>query len=72
VKLATNNALWQRQQADMDINCGPIAEGDSSVDAMGEQIFQAILRIASGEKTKSELHGYGQNEFVPWQLGAIT
>ncbi|HEX7889935.1 MAG TPA: altronate dehydratase family protein [Ramlibacter sp.] len=72
VKLATNNALWQRQQADMDINCGPIAEGELSVDDMGEQIFQSILRIASGEKTKSELHGYGQNEFVPWQLGAIT
>ena len=72
MKLATNNALWKRQQADMDINCGPIAEGDVSVDAMGEQIFRQILRIASGEKTKSELHGYGQNEFVPWQLGAIT
>jgi altronate hydrolase len=72
MKLATNNALWQRQQADMDINCGPIAEGEISVDAMGEQIFQALLRVASGEKTKSELHGYGQNEFVPWQLGAVT
>jgi altronate hydrolase len=72
MKLATNNALWQRQQADIDLNCGAIAEGEVSVDAMGEQIFQALLRIASGEKTKSELHGYGQNEFVPWQLGAIT
>ena len=39
---------------------------------MGEQIFQALQRIASGEKTQSELHGYGQNEFAPWQLGAIT
>jgi altronate hydrolase len=72
IKLATNNALWQRQAADMDINCGGIAEGEMSVDAMGEQIFRAILRIASGEKTKSEVHGYGQNEFVPWQLGAVT
>ena len=72
MKLATNHALWQRQQADMDIDCGGIAEGEVSVDAMGEQIFRQILRIASGEKTKSELHGYGQNEFVPWQLGAIT
>jgi altronate hydrolase len=72
VKLATNNALWERQQADIDINCGAIAEGEVSVDAMGEEIFQQILRVASGEKTKSELHGYGQNEFVPWQLGAIT
>jgi len=72
MKLATNNALWQRQQADMDINCGPIADGEVSIDAMGEQIFRQILRIASGEKTRSEMHGYGQNEFVPWQLGAIT
>jgi altronate hydrolase len=72
LKLATNNALWQRQRADMDINCGPIADGAESVDAMGEQIFQAVLRVASGERTRSELHGYGQNEFVPWQLGAIT
>ncbi|MGZ5181781.1 MAG: UxaA family hydrolase [Ramlibacter sp.] len=72
IKLATNNALWQRQRADMDINCGPIADGEVSVDAMGEQIFQAILRVASGERTTSEVHGYGQNEFVPWQLGAVT
>ncbi|MBA2964395.1 MULTISPECIES: UxaA family hydrolase [Ramlibacter] len=72
LKLATNNALWQRQQADMDINCGPIADGAVGIDAMGEQIFRHILRVASGERTKSELHGYGQNEFVPWQLGAIT
>ncbi|HSV80609.1 MAG TPA: altronate dehydratase family protein [Ramlibacter sp.] len=72
LKLATNSALWQRQAADMDLNCGGIADGEVSVDAMGEQIFQAILRVASGEPTKSELHGYGQNEFVPWQLGAVT
>lgn len=72
LKIATNNQLWIRQQADMDINCGTIAEGEESVESMGEAIFQLILRIASGEKTKSELFGYGQNEFVPWQLGAIT
>ena len=56
----------------LQLNCGAIAEGEISIDAMGEQIFQAILRVASGEKTKCELHGYGQNEFVPWQLGAVT
>lgn len=72
MKLATNTALWRRQASDIDINCGGIADGDMTVEAMGEQIFQMILRIASGEKTKSELHGYGQNEFVPWPLGAIT
>ncbi|WP_026435832.1 UxaA family hydrolase [Acidovorax sp. JHL-9] len=72
MKLATNSALWRRQASDIDINCGNIADGDVTVDAMGEQIFQSILRVASGEKTKSELHGYGQNEFVPWSLGAVT
>jgi altronate hydrolase len=39
---------------------------------MGEEIFQLMLATASGQKSKSELHGYGHNEFVPWQLGAIT
>jgi altronate hydrolase len=39
---------------------------------MGEQIFEALLRMASGERSKSEIHGYGQNEFVPWQIGAVT
>jgi len=72
LKLATNSTLWQRQVEDMDLNCGGIADGESSVDEMGEQIFRTILRVASGERTKSELHGYGQNEFVPWQLSAIT
>jgi altronate hydrolase len=72
LKLATNTALWQRQLADMDLNCGGIVDGDLSIEEAGEQIFQAILRVASGERTKSELHGYGQNEFVPWQLGAVT
>lgn len=72
MKLATNSALWRRQASDIDINCGNIADGVVTVDAMGEQIFQSILRVASGEKTKSELHGYGQNEFVPWSLGAVT
>jgi altronate hydrolase len=72
LKLATNSLLWQRQAADIDINCGGIVDGECTVDQMGEQIFQALLRMASGEHSKSEIHGYGQNEFVPWQLGAVT
>ncbi|WNC92664.1 altronate dehydratase family protein [Paraburkholderia sp. FT54] len=71
IKLGTNNALWARQQADVDINCGPILDGESSIDEMGEQIFRTMLATASGTRTKSELHGYGQSEFVPWQLGAV-
>src|ERR1700693_545914 len=71
LKLATNTTLWERQEEDIDINCGEIVDGTSSVEAMGERFFQMILDTASGTKSKSELHGYGQNEFVPWYLGAV-
>jgi altronate hydrolase len=70
LKLATNSALWQRQEEDMDINCGGILDGETSIAEMGQRIFELMLETASGRKTKSELHGYGQNEFVPWQIGA--
>jgi altronate hydrolase len=71
LKLSTNNALWQRQSDDIDINCGDIIEGTETVDQAGERIFRLMLATASGQRSKSELHGYGQNEFVPWQLGAV-
>ncbi len=71
LKLATNNALWAKQQEDMDINCGTVIDGSETVEQLGERIFQEMLAAASGGKTKSELHGYGQNEFVPWALGAV-
>ncbi|WP_425258536.1 UxaA family hydrolase [Rubrivivax sp. RP6-9] len=71
LKLSTNTALWRRQEDDIDIDCGPIVDGLSTVDAMGERIFRLMLETASGRQTKSERHGYGQNEFVPWQLGAV-
>jgi altronate hydrolase len=71
LKLATNSALWQRQSADIDINCGDVVDGGSTVQATGEEIFQRIVSCASGASSKSELYGYGQNEFVPWQVGAV-
>lgn len=71
LKLATNTALWQRQEEDMDLNCGEIIDAGVSIDEMGERIFRLMLDAASGRKTKSELHGYGENEFLPWQLGAV-
>ncbi|MEO8279573.1 MAG: altronate dehydratase family protein [Ideonella sp.] len=71
LKLSTNTALWTKQQDDMDIDCGTIIDGHESVDQVGSRIFQLMLDTASGRATKSELHGYGQNEFVPWQLGAV-
>uniref|UniRef100_UPI003F490EA9 UxaA family hydrolase n=1 Tax=Cupriavidus yeoncheonensis TaxID=1462994 RepID=UPI003F490EA9 len=72
LKLGTNTALWQRQQEDIDINCGTVIDGSQTIDALGGEIFRLMLAAASGQRSKSELHGYGQNEFVPWQLGAIT
>jgi altronate hydrolase len=71
LKLATNTALWQRQEDDMDINCGGVVDGSETVQQAGERIFQMMIAAASGQHTKSEQHGYGQNEFVPWQLGAV-
>jgi altronate hydrolase len=71
LKLSTNTALWLKQQEDMDIDCGTVIEGLETVDQVGERIFRLMLDTASGRATKSELHGYGQNEFVPWQLGAV-
>ena len=71
LKLATNTALWNRQEEDIDINCGEIVDGAATVEQMGERFFRLILETASGTRTKSEMHGYGQNEFVPWYLGAV-
>ncbi|MDZ4360372.1 MAG: UxaA family hydrolase, partial [Variovorax sp.] len=56
---------------DMDINCGEIVDGTASIQEMGQRIFELVLATASGAQSKSEQHGYGQNEFVPWALGAV-
>ena len=71
LKLSTNTALWRQQEEDIDLDCGTIIDGLESVDDCGERIFRLMLETASGRLTKSERHGYGQNEFVPWQLGAV-
>ena len=41
------------------------------VEAKGREIFDQVLRVASGAHTKSEDLGYGDQEFVPWQIGAV-
>ena len=71
LKLSTNSNLWRKQEDDMDINCGEIIDGSCSVADMGQRIFDLVLATASGHASKSERHGYGQNEFVPWQVGAV-
>ncbi len=69
LKLATNTALWSRQEEDMDINCGVVVDGKASVQEVGQQIFELILKTASGQPSKSEIFGYGDDEFAPWVLG---
>jgi len=70
VKLATNSQVYASMIDDMDINCGDILDG-TPVAQKGEEIFKKVLAVASGEKTKSEDLGYGDAEFVPWQIGAV-
>jgi altronate hydrolase len=70
IKLATNTRLFERQGDDMDINCGTIVDGSETVEQCCERIFDLILRTASGEKTKSEAMGFGDDEFAPWVIGA--
>jgi altronate hydrolase len=72
VKLASNSPMFNKLKGDMDINCGAILDGEVDVPQMGQRIFEAILRHASGEKTKSEALGLGDNEFVPWHLGIVS
>ncbi len=70
IKLATNNQVFASMIDDMDINCGDILDGVSMAQK-GEEIFNRVLATASGERTKSEGLGYGELEFVPWQIGAV-
>ena len=70
IKLATNSDLYARMTEDMDINCGDVLDGVPLVQK-GREIFDTVLQIASGRQSKSEALGYGRNEFIPWQIGAV-
>jgi altronate hydrolase len=69
VKLATNTEMYRRMVDDMDINCGDVLDG-VSIEDKGKEIFDMVLAVASGARTKSEQLGYGEAEFTPWQIGA--
>ncbi len=71
LKLASNTEMYRRLSDDMDVNCGLIVDGQSTVQEMGETIFRLILETASGKQTRSELLGFGDSEFVPWQIGPV-
>jgi altronate hydrolase len=69
IKLATNTDMYRRMIDDMDINCGDLLDG-VSIEDKGREIFDMILAVASGARSKSEQLGYGEAEFTPWQIGA--
>ena len=68
IKVATNTPMYEHMIDDMDINAGVILEG-TPVEEVGRQIFEEILEVASGKKTKSEINGVGEEEFAPWAIG---
>ena len=69
IKLATNTPMYTRLTEDMDINCGGILDGTHTLQEMGQEIFELVLRTCSGDRSKSELLGLGDHEFVPWNIG---
>ncbi len=71
IKVATNTTMYDRMIDDMDLNAGKILEG-ASVEEVGHEIFEKIVSVASGEKTKSEAQGIGDEEFAPWSIGPMT
>jgi len=71
IKLATNSPMYRRMSLDMDFNAGAIIDGSLGVAEAGEQLFRLMLATASGQRTLSEQNDLGNNEFVPWQLGAV-
>ncbi|KQT52525.1 MULTISPECIES: UxaA family hydrolase [unclassified Aureimonas] len=72
IKVATNTEMFEHMDEDMDLDCGGIITGNDTIEAAGQRMFEKLLAVASGERTLSETYDYGDNEFVPWQLGAVT
>ncbi|WP_149195076.1 UxaA family hydrolase [Luteimonas suaedae] len=71
LKLATNSEMARRMAEDIDCDCGSILERTETPQESGARIFDLILATASGRKSASEVSGFGDLEFVPWQLGAV-
>ncbi|MDB6178375.1 altronate dehydratase family protein [Paracoccus sp. Z330] len=71
IKVSSNTETYLRQTDDMDVNAGRILTDRASIEEVGREIYDMILRVASGEASKSEAQGLGDHEFVPWQIGAV-
>lgn len=71
IKIATNTPMYNRMVDDMDINAGKILDG-VPLEEVGREIFEEVIAVASGKKTKSEEQGIGDEEFLPWTYGPTT
>lgn len=69
IKISSNSPIYRRMRDNMDINAGRIADGDAAIRDIGQEIFDMVLRVASGERTASERLGH--HEFVPWRIGPV-
>ncbi len=70
IKVASNTPMYQRMIDDMDLDAGVVLQG-RSLQAMGAEIFTQVLAVASGQPMKSEVHGIGEEEFLPWIVGPM-
>ena len=70
IKIATNTEMYERLMSDMDINAGAMLTEGQSLEEKGREIYDMLLKVASGNPSKSEAQGLGDYEFVPWQIGA--
>jgi altronate hydrolase len=70
IKISSNSGTYRRMRDNMDINAGRIADGEESVEQVGREVFDFVLRVASGERTCAERMGH--REFVPWRIGPVT
>ncbi len=69
VKISSNTPLYERMQADMDVNAGAILTEGVSLPDMGRAIFEEVLRVASGGQTKAEINGH--REFALWNVEGL-
>ncbi|WP_242493663.1 UxaA family hydrolase [Sanguibacter massiliensis] len=72
IKVATNTEMYERMREDMDVNAGRIVDGTATLEEVGQELFDLVLAVASGEQTVSEELGIGVEEFVPWHMGTVT
>jgi altronate hydrolase len=69
LKIASNSTMYRRMTGNMDVNAGRIADGTATVHEVGKEIFDKLLRVASGERTHAE--ELGHHEFAPWRIGPV-